>query len=90
MKDWLSFDKMITPIILKILYVLALIAVVISAVVNLFHGQFFHALAILVFGVIGTRVYCELLILLFRIHENLVEINHNLKKPSGRADAPQT
>lgn len=89
MKDWFSFDKMITPIILKILYALALIAVIISGIASLFHGQFFQAIGIIVFGVIGVRVYCELLILLFRIHENLVDINHSLKNNPGQANAPQ-
>ena len=79
MKDWLSFDKMITPVILKIVYILAMIAVVVSGVITLFRGEFWHAIGIIVFGLLGVRVYCELLILLFRIHENLVEINHSLK-----------
>jgi hypothetical protein len=40
---------------------------------------FLPVIAILVFGAIMVRVYSELLILLFRIHDNLVSINQQMK-----------
>jgi hypothetical protein len=45
----------------------------------LFQGNILPAIAILVFGAIMVRVYSELLILLFRIHDNLVSINQQMK-----------
>ena len=85
MQDLLGFDKMVTPIIIRILYFLGLLGVLVAAVVSLFQGRILPAIAILVFGAIMVRVYSELLILLFRIHDNLVSINQQMKdrNPSG-------
>jgi len=79
MQDLLGFDKMVTPIIIRILYFLGLLGVLVMTVVSLFQGRILPAIAILVFGAILVRVYSELLILLFRIHDNLVSINQQMK-----------
>jgi hypothetical protein len=79
MQDLLGFDKMVTPIIIRILYFLGLLGVLVATVVSLFQGRILAAIAILVFGAIMVRVYSELLILLFRIHDNLVSINQQMK-----------
>jgi hypothetical protein len=82
MRDLLGFDKMVTPIVIRILYFLGLLAVLITGVGTLFSGGFRGVLAglgILIFGAIMVRVYSELLILLFRIHDNLVSINQQMK-----------
>lgn len=79
MQDLLGFDKMVTPIIIRILYFLGLLAVLVMTVVSLFQGNILPAIGILVFGAIMVRVYSELLILLFRIHDNLVSINQQMK-----------
>lgn len=76
----LGFDKMISPIIIKIIYFLLLAGVLIGAILALFRGEFIAAIFGLVFGALGVRIWCELLILMFRIHDNLVEINQSLKK----------
>ncbi|MBE7374173.1 DUF4282 domain-containing protein [Pseudomonas lopnurensis] len=74
MKDLFFFDAMLTPKIITLIYWLGLISVVVGAVATLFAGALFQALGILVFGLIGTRVWCELLIVLFKIHENLQKV----------------
>ncbi|MGJ7571990.1 DUF4282 domain-containing protein [Variovorax sp. RB2P76] len=79
MQDLLGFDKMVTPIIIRILYFLGLIGVLVMTVVSLFQGRILMAIGVLVFGAIMVRVYSELLILLFRIHDNLVSINQQMK-----------
>ncbi|MGJ7556239.1 DUF4282 domain-containing protein [Variovorax sp. GB1R11] len=79
MQDLLGFDKMVTPIIIRILYFLGLLGVLVMTVVSLFQGRILMAIGVLVFGAIMVRVYSELLILLFRIHDNLVSINQQMK-----------
>jgi hypothetical protein len=74
-----GFDKMVTPIIIRVLYFLGLIGIVVGAGISLFQGRFLFAIGLLVFGALGVRVYCELLMLLFRIHDNLAEINQRQK-----------
>lgn len=82
MHDLLSFDKMITPKIITIVYWLGLVFAVITglsvifagpsaALVNLFMGIIAAALI-----AIATRIYCELLIVLFKMNEALQEIRH--------------
>jgi hypothetical protein len=77
MKDVFLFDSMLTPKIIIFIYWLGLISVVIGAIGTMFAeygGGFWTGLGILLFGLIGTRVWCELLIVLFKINENLQKI----------------
>ncbi len=81
MESVLFFKEMITPKIITLLYWLLLAGVVITGVGAMFagsmmgggfgFGSFLHGLMIIVFGAIGVRVWCELLIVLFKIHENI-------------------
>ncbi|QHJ13345.1 hypothetical protein FX988_03606 [Paraglaciecola mesophila] len=77
MKDLFFFDSMLTPKIITFVYWLMLIAAVVSGVTTMFNsygGGFIAGLGILIAGVIGARIWCELLIVLFKIHENLKKI----------------
>lgn len=73
MRDVLFFDSMLTPKIITFVYWLMLIGVVISGLGAMFtaYGSFWSGLGILIFGSIGVRIWCELLIVLFKIHDNL-------------------
>jgi hypothetical protein len=70
-KSVLFFDDMLTPKIITVIYWLGLISVIFGAVMMIFTGNFFKGLGLLVFGAIGVRVWCELLIVMFKIHENI-------------------
>jgi len=74
MKDLLFFDKMVTPQIINIVYWLMLASAIFSGVTVMFShygGGFLSGLFILISGVVGARIFCELLIVLFKINENL-------------------
>lgn len=77
MKDLLFLDTMITSKIITIVYWMLLAAAVISGVGAMFDGygfsfgRFFWGLAIIVGGSLAARIWCELLIVLFKIHENI-------------------
>jgi hypothetical protein len=86
MKELLSFDTLITPKIITVLYYLGLLVVLISGIVtlvgSLFVGEFrgfLGGIAIIVFGTLGVRVYCELLILFFKINEAVQDIRNSKK-----------
>lgn len=94
MKDIFFFDSMLRPKIIIFIYWLGLISVVIGAIGSMFSsygGGFWSGLGILLFGLNGTRVWCELLIVLFKINENLQKIA-NRQSPvisrGGHAAAP--
>jgi hypothetical protein len=66
---------MITPIIIQVIFWLGVIVFAIAALVSM--GQsFLLGLALLVVGPLCVRIYCELLIVLFRINDTLTEIKN--------------
>jgi len=77
MKDILFFDNMLTPKIITFVYWLMLLGVVVSGLGSMFSdfgGGFWQGMMILVGGAIFARIWCELLIVLFKINENLQKI----------------
>ena len=81
MRDIFFFDSMLTPKIITFVYWILLLSAVISGGVTMFSGYygitfstFLLGLVYIVGGAIGARVWCELLIVLFKIHENLQTI----------------
>ncbi|HGJ5856545.1 DUF4282 domain-containing protein [Arsenophonus nasoniae] len=87
LKSLLNLDKMITPKIIIIFYWLGIIAVLFSGIAAIFAGShlggffsgFIGGLSTIVIGLIGVRVSCELIILLFNIYAKLKEIAENTK-----------
>jgi len=77
MREFLFFETMLTPKIITFVYWLGLVAVLLSSLGMLFAGQggfmtrLVTAPLMLVLGAVGVRIWCELLIVLFKIHENL-------------------
>ena len=78
MRDLLFFDSMLTPKIITLVYWLSLLGVVGAGLMSMFggfggfsFGTFMYGLVVMVAGAIAARIYCELLIVLFKIHENL-------------------
>ena len=77
MKSIFFFDSMLTPKIITIVYWFLLAAAVISGLGAMFSdygGGFFVGLGILFGGAIGARIWCELLIVLSKINENLQKV----------------
>jgi hypothetical protein len=80
--EFLAFRRMVTPLLIQVFFWVGVAGCVIAAIGQLFtFGLIGIVLApvILVTGVIGVRVYCELLILMFRIHDTLQEIKEQRK-----------
>lgn len=82
-QDWLNFNKMITPIIIKILFWIGVAGSIIMGLIMIitsfgsFGGatQFLMGLLVMIFGPIFTRVYFEILYVIFGIFEELKQIN---------------
>lgn len=78
MKSMFTFDSMLTPKIITFVYWLMLAVAVIGGLTMMFSGyggltagKFFTGLFAMVGGAIGARIWCELLIVLFKINENI-------------------
>jgi len=89
MEDFLKFRKMITPVIIQVLFWVGVVGTVIAALVVMAMSfgssgggaaQFLGGLVMLVLGPVVVRIYCELLILFFRINETLTDIKNGLEK----------
>ncbi|MBO8168798.1 MAG: DUF4282 domain-containing protein [Thermoanaerobacteraceae bacterium] len=87
MQDFINFNKMITPAIIKIIFwigvglsVLMGLGQILAGLSMRFGGglQVFIGLGTLLVGPLFTRVYCEILIVLFKMHETLQQINKKL------------
>ncbi len=81
MRDLFFLDRMITPTIITFIYWLVLLAAVIGGLGTMFGGMggsgfvsFLMGILVIVLGAIGARIWCELLIVLFRMNEALQEI----------------
>jgi hypothetical protein len=79
--DFFTFDKMVTPSIIQIIYYILIALVVLSALVMMAMslmgggvGAFIAGLLYLVLGPIAVRIWCELVILGFNIYKVLCEI----------------
>jgi hypothetical protein len=84
--DYLSFRKMITPLIIQILFWIGVAFSVIGGLAILIMGfsegggYVLSGLGTMIFGPFVVRIYCELLILFFRMNETLTDISNKLDK----------
>ena len=81
MRDVFFFNAMLTPKIITFVYWLLLLLTVVSGLGSMFGGyggvtvtKFLMGLGIMVGGAVGARIWCELLIVLFKIHENIKKV----------------
>jgi hypothetical protein len=87
MRDFLAFRTMLTPIIIQAIFWIGVIICIVVGLVYLGWGIKYGTVAgiykgvlILILGPIGVRIYCEILIIFFRINETLTEIKHTLEE----------
>lgn len=80
MKDFFTFQKMITPWLVQILFWIAIILFIIIAIVDIIqHVRLSVVLEIIILGPLATRILCEILILFFRMNDHLAAINEKMK-----------
>ncbi|HHY21208.1 MAG TPA: DUF4282 domain-containing protein [Bacilli bacterium] len=89
MQKYISFDRMITPTIIKIIFWIAIVFSVITGLGMIVSGlssyygsgaQVFMGIVTIVVGPLLARVYCELLIVIFKMQESLTDIRSLLEK----------
>ncbi|GAB3676035.1 DUF4282 domain-containing protein [Salinisphaera aquimarina] len=78
MKDILYFDSMLTPKLITFIYWLFLLMALVSGLGQMSGGyagpsttSVVMGLVTIVGGAVAARVSCELIIVIFKIHENL-------------------
>lgn len=74
-KEFSDFKFMITPVFIKIIFWLMVVLVIIFALYMMTAGRnFLFGLVYLFIGPIAVRIYCELLIVMFKIHEGIEKL----------------
>ena len=81
--DWnkfINFDELIMPSVIKVIYVIASIGIILAALA-VSGGEFSPLMRILyaMLGLLGVRLYCELIIVLFKISANISKISGKTK-----------
>ncbi len=89
MQEYLAFRKMLTPVAIQIIFWIGVAACIILALVMIVSGasapvggggQVLSGILTLLLGPIAVRIWCELLIVVFRILDVLNEIQGKLGK----------
>lgn len=70
-RDLLFFDKMIVPKVILVLYWVLLVGAALGAIGTMFAQSFLLGLVGLILGPLFVRIWCELLIVMFKINESL-------------------
>ena len=84
MKDFLVFRRMVTPILIQIVFWVVVIIAILGGLDKLLSGPHLServgGLAIIILGPLVARVYAEMLILIFKINETVTEIKNNTER----------
>jgi hypothetical protein len=83
MGDFLRFETMITPAVIQIVFWIAVVIILIAGIAQLFQGGWaaLTGLLTIVLGPIVARIYCELVIVFFRINDHVRGIEINTRHP---------
>ena len=95
-KDFISFRSMITLQVIQIVYIIVAILITLTALMQIFGGGGYYSgaglmgilggggviggLILLVVGNIGWRMWCELIIVFFRINRTMSNIEDNTRR----------
>ncbi|PYZ96879.1 hypothetical protein CR205_14475 [Alteribacter lacisalsi] len=90
MKDFLNFDRMITPMIIKIIFWIGVAFTVLMGFITLFDGglSVLLGLFMMIIGPLLVRIYCELLIIFFKVQESLHSINTKVDRLADNNQHP--
>ncbi|HFC10208.1 MAG TPA: DUF4282 domain-containing protein [Chloroflexi bacterium] len=94
-KDFLAFRRMVTPIIIQVIFWIGVVGVILGGIVGFFsmlitgisQGEAMSILGALIgvplmtiVGLLLVRLYTELLIVIFRINDTLTDIKNLLEE----------
>ncbi len=82
MGDFLKFETMMTPIVIQAIFWIAVVILVLVGILQIAEGGngIWTGLATIIVGPILARIYCEIIIVFFRINDHLRAIQHNTQR----------
>lgn len=78
MGDFFDFRRMITPLIIQVVFVGLSSVLILSGLIMVVTDRVVAGFLIASFGPLFVRIYCEVLILFFKIHQTLIDIDDKL------------
>jgi hypothetical protein len=101
MSEFIAFKKFITPPFIMIIYIIGALVITIGSIVVMAAGYTVPGqastsgaagvvvgLVLLIFGNLFWRIFCEYMIVQFRIYDELVMLNHRFGGPAPQTTAP--
>ncbi|MCK9376735.1 MAG: DUF4282 domain-containing protein [Syntrophobacterales bacterium] len=99
MSDFSSFRTMVTPVIIQIVFWIGVVLCLIGGTIMIIYGAtqyqlgqgryLWQGVLLFLLGPLAVRVYCEILIIFFRINETLTEIKHAIERPAPQPTRPE-
>jgi hypothetical protein len=86
LNEYLSFRKLITPLLVQTLFWIVVVANTISAL--FYSDSFLEGLLMLIVGPILIRIFCEGLIVVFEINNTLTEIRDHQRSAVAAPQPP--
>ena len=88
--EYLSFRRMITPIFIQVIFWIFVAFAVIGGLVVMANDSFAGGLALIIFGPLVARIYAEILIVIFRINDNVsaIALGKDAGTPSSQVAPP--
>jgi len=83
-RDFLFFDILHTEKIITLVYWLLIIGSIFAGISALFSGDPLRGLGIVIFGIVLSRIACEMMIVLFKMNEALQDMRPNKAKPRAK------
>lgn len=89
MEEYLTFRKMLTPVVIQVLFWTGVLACLVAGLVMIVSGasaryggggEVLSGVLTLVLGPIIVRIWCEVLIVVFRILDTLTQIKDKIGK----------
>jgi len=95
MKKILNFDVMVAPLVIKILFWIGAAFCIIMGLLSIVQGfgayigggeLILSGLLLIVLGPVAIRVYCELLIIMFKMFDTMKSIQRSLDNQSQKEE----
>ena len=83
MNEYLTFRKMITPVFIQVIFWIVVAVIVIAALVQFANGAPVEGIVLLVLGPLAARVYAEILMVIFRINDNVAALRSARTGPAA-------
>lgn len=74
MREYLTFRKMITPVFIQVIFWLAVAVLVIAGLARIADDAPVEGIALIVLGPLAARIYAEILMVIFRINDNVAAL----------------